>query len=128
MADYLASTDVATPADALFDYLADVQNLPRYFDRMTSATDNGDGTIAVTADLGDREVEGEAWFKVDRDAKTLAWGSEGPNDYSGELEVSAVGDSSRVEVSLHTVRAAGEQIQQGLEQTVATIKRLVENR
>ncbi len=128
MADYLAGTDVAAPADSLFDYLADVQNLPRYFDRMTSATDNGDGTIAVTADLGEREVEGEAWFKVDRDAKTLAWGSEGPNDYSGELEVSGTGDSSRVEVTLRTARVAGEQIQQGLEKTVATIKHLVENR
>lgn len=88
MADYLASTDVAASADELFDYLSDVQNLPAYFDRMTSASDNGDGTIAVTADLGDREVEGEAWLKVDRDARTLSWGSEGPNDYSGQLQVS----------------------------------------
>jgi uncharacterized membrane protein len=128
MADYLASTDVAAPADDLFDYLSDVANLPGYFDRMTSATDNGDGTIAVTADLGDRTVEGEAWLKVDSDARSLSWGSEGPNDYSGQLQVSGDADGSRVEVTLRTARVAGEEIQQGLEHTVATIKGIVEGR
>ncbi|MDQ1743589.1 MAG: hypothetical protein QOE23_1928 [Pseudonocardiales bacterium] len=63
MADFVASTDVTAPAAELFDYLSQVQNLPNYFDRMTSVTDNGDGTIATTADLGDRTVEGEAWFR-----------------------------------------------------------------
>ncbi|HST50249.1 SRPBCC family protein [Jatrophihabitans sp.] len=128
MADYLADADIAAPADELFDYLSEVGNLPDYFDRMTSATDNGDGTIAVAADLGDQVVEGEAWLKIDRDSKTLTWGSEGPNNYSGQLQVSGDGDRSRVEITLRTERAAGEEIQQGLERTVSTIKAIVEGR
>lgn len=126
MADFVATTDVSAPAAHLFDYLSQVQNLPNYFDRMTSVTDNGDGTIATTADLGDRTVEGEAWFRVDQDAQSLSWGSEGPNNYSGELSVTGDDTSSRVEVTLHTERAGGDQIQQGLERTVATIKDLAE--
>jgi uncharacterized membrane protein len=128
MADYLASTDVAAPAAELFDYLSQVQNLPHYFERMTSVTDNEDGTITVTADLGDRVVEGEAWFEVDRDAQTLSWGSEGPNDYSGQLEVTGDGSSSVVAVTLRTERVAGVEIQEGLEQTVAVIKLIMESR
>ena len=104
------------------------ENLPNYFERMTSVTDNGDGTIAVTADLGDRVVEGEAWLEVDRDAKTLSWGSEGPNDYSGQLQVTGNRVELAVEVTLQTERAGGEEIQEGLEQTVANLKLIMESR
>jgi uncharacterized membrane protein len=128
MADFIASTDVAAPADELFDYLSQVENLPNYFERMTSVTDNEDGTISVSADLGNRVVEGEAWFEVDRVAQTLSWGSEGPNDYSGQLQVSGDGSKSLVEVTLRTERTGGEEIQEGLEQTVAVIKLIVESR
>jgi uncharacterized membrane protein len=127
MADFLASTDVAAPADELFDYLSQVDNLPNYFERMTSVTDNEDGTISVSADLGDRVVEAEAWFEVDPDAKTLSWGSEGPNDYAGQLQVTGTGSNSVVEVTLRTERAGGEEIQEGLEQTVAVIKLVMES-
>ncbi|HEY0166553.1 MAG TPA: SRPBCC family protein [Jatrophihabitans sp.] len=128
MADFLASIDVAAPADELFDYLSQVENLPHYFERMTSVTDNEDGTISVTADLGDRVVEGEAWFEVDRAARTLSWGSEGPNDYSGQLQVTGDGSNSMVEVTLRTERAGGPEIQEGIEQTVAVIKLIMESR
>jgi uncharacterized membrane protein len=128
MADFLASTDVAAPADELFDYLSQVENLPNYFERMTSVTDNEDGTISVAADLGDRVVEAEAWFEVDRDAKTLSWGSEGPNDYNGQLQVTGTGSNSVVEVTLRTERTGGQEIQEGLEQTVAVIKLIMESR
>ncbi len=128
MADYLARADVAAPASELFEYLSAVENLPHYFERMTSVTDNDDGTISVTADLGDRMVEGETWFEVDDDAKSLSWGSEGPNDYSGRLQVTGGATDSVVEVTLTTERAAGAELQEGLEQTVAVIKLMVEGR
>lgn len=128
MADFLARTDIAAPADELFDYLSQVENLPNYFERMTSVTDNEDGTISVSADLGDRVVEAEAWLEVDRDTKTLSWGSEGPNDYTGQLQVTGSGPNSVVEVTLRTERAGGEEIQEGLEQTVAVIKLIMESR
>ncbi|HEX8080012.1 MAG TPA: SRPBCC family protein [Jatrophihabitans sp.] len=127
MADFLTSADVAAPADELFDYLSQVENLPNYFERMTSATDNGDGTISVSADLGDRVVEGEAWFEVDHAARTLSWGSEGPNDYSGQLQVTG-DETSVVEVTLRTERVGGDEIQEGLEHTVAAIKLIMESR
>jgi uncharacterized membrane protein len=129
MADFLASIGVAAPADELFQYLSQVQNLPHYFERMTSVTDNEDGTITVTADLGDQVVEAEAWFEVDSAAQALSWGSEGPNDYSGQLQVTGDGPNSVVEVTLRTERVSnGDEIQEGLEQTVSTIKLIMESR
>jgi uncharacterized membrane protein len=126
MADYLARSDVNAPARDLFKYLSAVENLPEYFERMTSVASNGDGTVQVTADLGDRVVEGEAWFEVDDQALTLTWGSEGPNDYSGRLQVAGNGQGAVVEVTLSTERSASADVQEGLEQTVAVIKLIVE--
>jgi uncharacterized membrane protein len=126
MADYEARTELGADADEVFHYLSDVANLPRYFTRMTSA-EPGDGEeVHVTADLGDRTVEGEAWFRIDNDAHTLAWGSEGDNNYHGQLQVSEHGLASSVSVTLSTDRVAEPQIQDGLEQTLANIKKLLE--
>ena len=87
MADYESSTTVAADAGAVFDFLGEVRNLPRYFERMTSAVPGDGDEVEVTADLGDRQVAGQAWFRADRDRRRLEWGSEGPNDYRGTLAV-----------------------------------------
>lgn len=126
MANYQARTELVAPARQVFDYLSDVGSLPDYFDRMTSARPTDGAAVQTTAKLPDgTEVEGEAWFRVDADAMALSWGSEGPNDYHGHLEVSGDDDGSIVTVTLNTVRAETEQIQRGLEETVANISRRI---
>jgi len=123
MADYQASTTLSAPAQRVFDYLSDINNLPAYFDRMTSATPGDGETVQTTATMPDgTETAGEAWFHVDSAAKALSWGSEGPNDYHGHLEVADDGDTSTV--TLSTGRTGTDRIQQGLEQTLTNISRL----
>ena len=108
MASYEQSTEVQARADALFAYLSDNGNLPKYMDQMTSAESAGGGKIRTTAE-GDvnhdgttEKVEGEGWFRVDDGAKSLTWGSKGPNDYHGQLEVTGDGDTSNVSVTIYT--------------------------
>jgi uncharacterized membrane protein len=128
MAEYENSTEVSASADALFDYLSDVGNLPEYFSRIRSATPAEGEAVHTVAETPDgRTVEGEAWFRVDRGAKRLEWGSEGPSDYSGHLDVTAVGDRSRVEVHVSTSRVESPEVQRGVDETVAAIKRAVED-
>jgi uncharacterized membrane protein len=129
MADFSGTTQVDASAQALFDFLSDVSNLPRYFARMTSARPGQGQEVHTTATLPDgQQVEGDAWFQVDADAKHLAWGSEGPNDYRGDLDVRDAGSGAEVEVHLHTTRIedGNAEVQQGVDQTLATIKHLVE--
>ena len=123
MSDYRARIDLDADANAVFDYLSDVANLPKYFERMTSAEATDGESVRVTAQLGERTVEGAAWFRVDRQDRTLAWGSEGPGNYHGRLSVSERGLGTAVAVILTTDRRAeGDEIQAGLERTVARIK------
>src|SRR5699024_3042275 len=112
MTDYENTTDVTASPDALFDYLADIGNLPEYFARMRSATLVGQGdAVHTVAELPDGQVvEGEAWFRVDRENRRIAWGSEGPSDYHGELAVSGTDGGARVWVKVSTARVESEQV------------------
>src|SRR3954454_10473019 len=95
MEDYERSTTVDARADDLFEYLSKVENLPRYFDRMTSARNLPGDEVEVEAKVepgdagsssdvnGERTVGGDAWFWIDADHRTLTWGSEVPHDYHG---------------------------------------------
>ncbi len=75
-----------------------------------------------------QEVEGDAWFTVDDEAQRIEWGSEGPNDYHGYVDVTASGDGSSVEVHLHTTRVedGDSQVDDGIRETLANIKRQAE--
>jgi hypothetical protein len=144
MGDYESSTTVDAPVDDLFEFLSKVENLPRYMDRMTHARSLPGDAVAVEARVepgdvgtdggsdggtgegpdGGRTVGGEAWFRIDADRRSLSWGSEGPNDYRGELDVVAEGSGARVTVRIHTERDDAPGIRSGLEGTLATIRRL----
>lgn len=132
MGDYEASTTVQVPADRLFAYLADVESLPDYLPQMTEAHRKADGKVDVEAVIHpegepERTVSGEAWIEVVEDGKKLRWGAAGPHDYRGELDIDAAGDgSSTLTVRLHTDHVEGDQIDEGLEHTLAGIKSAVE--
>ena len=135
MADYERTTTIDAPAEDLFEYLSKVENLPQYMDRMTSAHNLPGDEVEVEAkvepgdvggdstDSGEQTVGGEAWFKIDADNMSLSWGSEGPHDYHGQLEVTPDGAASRVTVRLHTTHDAPG-IEDGIEQTLANIQRI----
>jgi uncharacterized membrane protein len=126
MGDYQRSAKVKASSDALFNYLSDIRNLPKYFSHMTSAEKAGENEVHVTANIHGKETAGKAEFHVDKAAKKLRWSSEGPNDYHGELEVTGQGDTSEVAVKIHTTRKEGQEIEQGLQQTLDNIVKLVE--
>jgi carbon monoxide dehydrogenase subunit G len=133
MGDYERSTTVDLPRDELFEFLSKVENLPRYMDRITEAHSLAGDEVSVQArvepgdvgsDKGERTVQGEAWFRIDADARRLEWGSEGPNNYSGQLEVSEDGAGSTVTVRLRTEHDDAPGIESGIEDTLANIQRV----
>ncbi|WP_434443922.1 SRPBCC family protein [Lentzea sp. E54] len=125
MATYTHTAEADLPADTLFGFLAEPRNLPRYFPQMTTAEPEGGEQVHVEADVHGHHVEGEAWVRPDARRRTLEWGAEGQDDYHGELQVEEVAAGrSRITVSLHSVREAqGDEVQRGLEQTVAALTR-----
>lgn len=126
MGDYQQAQDIDASAQELFDYLADIRNLPRYFESMTSAEPADGEAVHVVADVHGIRREGQAWFRVDHDRRQLEWGSEGDSGYRGSLDVTGEGATSTVTVSLHTERVESGELDEGLAGTLANIKTLVE--
>jgi carbon monoxide dehydrogenase subunit G len=126
MADHSAKTTVQADPDDVYDYLADVGNLPDYFPMMTSAEQvPGEDAVRTTAVLepeatgrqpgsGEREVEGEAWFVARDDERRIEWGRKGSSDYRGELRVEPEGAGSRVSLLIHS-----EQDHDGIDESLA---------
>lgn len=147
MGDYERSTVVDVDRDRLFEYLSRIDNLPQYMDRLTEAHSLAGDRVSVEAriepgDVGsdgtgsngsngsadggtpERTVHGEAVFRIDADNRVLHWGSEGPHDYSGELQVTQEDGGSRVTVKLHTLHDDADGILSGIEDTLANIQRI----
>ncbi len=126
MHDYQRQQVFDIDPDELFDYLSDVSHLPDYFPRMTSAelVDADEVRTEAVIDVpgeGSRHVEGTAWFRRDPGSRRLEWGSEGDNDYHGQLMVSdADGGGAEVTVEIHT-ESEHEGIAEAIDDTLAGI-------
>lgn len=104
MPTYTATRPLDGDADEYFDYIADPENLPAYFPRMTEAHELPDGKVETTAhvdadqDGTDETVTSEAEFDLDRAAREVTWSAPGPHDYHGSLKLTDDG----VELTIHT--------------------------
>jgi len=95
------------------------------YDRMTAAEPAGDDTVRVTAEVHGETERGEAWFRVDRTARRIQWGSP-EHDYHGTLDLEADQDRTIVDIELHTERTADDEINQALDATLDSIQQQVE--
>lgn len=123
MTEYRHTATADVPADELFAFLSHPENLPRYFPEMKVAEPKGGDSVHVEAEVHGDRVAGEAWLRTDSATRSLTWGAEGPDDYHGELRIDEQSPtSSEITVTLHSVREAdGDEVQQGLERTVAAM-------
>ena len=64
--------------------------------------------------------------KHDRERRHLEWGSEGPDNYHGYLDVTGDGATASVTVFLHTERAGSGDIDRGIAGTLTATKQLAE--
>ncbi|MGW3865664.1 SRPBCC family protein [Streptomyces sp. NPDC005047] len=134
MGDYDNAITVNVPPGRLFAYLSDVENLPAYMPRLTAAHPHDGDRVTVTAhidppDAPEQDVTSEAWIHVLEDGKTLEWGVPGPHDYHGRLHIGEGPSeaSSRLKVELHTQRAEGGHINEGLQEALQGIRDAVES-
>jgi uncharacterized membrane protein len=100
MPDYSDRIDVTAPADAVFKFVADINNLPKYLPTVHGAKPQGTERVEVDGQANGHSYHSDGWFKVDESAKSMTWGSDGENDYSGMMKVSGDGSKSQVECTL----------------------------
>ena len=100
MAEYSDRIDVAAPADDVFAFVSDIENLPKYLPTVHHAHPQSGERVEVEGEANGHPYNSDGWFKVDEAARTMSWGSDGENDYSGRMSVTGSGSRSEVECSL----------------------------
>ena len=108
MQEYEQSQTIAAPANEVFAWVSDVENLPKYLPPIkdagiegSAAEGNPGDRVKMRVEIPDRgEFESEGYFDVDAEARTMRWGAETERDYSGRLTVVETGDGES-EVTVH---------------------------
>jgi hypothetical protein len=133
MPEYRGSTVIDTNPDELFQFLSEIENLPKYFHRLKEAHSATGDEVIVTADVpeaaqpGEDDVKAYANFSIDADHRALSWSSAGEHNYGGTLEVTPESAGSKLSVTLHTEHES-DGIQNGIEETLANVRELVAQR
>ena len=108
MQEYEQRVAVAAPANEVFAWVSDVENLPKYLPPIKasgiegSAAEGSPGErFKMLVEIPDRgEFESEGYFDMDAEARTMRWGAEAGRDYSGRLTVAEASDG-RSEVNVY---------------------------
>jgi carbon monoxide dehydrogenase subunit G len=127
MPSYSRTTKIAVDQDTAYAYLSDPENLPEYFPQITKVTPKSGGneveTTAVIEPPGQekRTEHGTAWFESDDDSRKVTWGSEGSNDYHGELDFDEDGDSGCTVTLTLSTESDHPGIEESIDETLRTI-------
>jgi len=150
--DFEQSISVNASADDIFEFLADVKNVPQYLPTVKSAQRQQSDTvpgaqsdrIRTQGEVGNHSYDVDGHFRVMKEARHLKWGSDGENEYSGWMEVQPDGEArSQVFVHIHYAprpemlqrmaeRSPGGSFEsamnEGINKTLESIKRICEGR
>ena len=138
MAEFEHSATVRATADQVFDFVADVQNLPKYLPTTKSAQSQGSDRVRVQGEAQGHRYDSDGFLRRIPDRQRLEWGAD-EGYYSGWLEANDRGGGQtevKVRISLRGTPPGAdpnqapppEQIQEGLVAGLESIKREVEGR
>ena len=100
MPEYVDHINVAALPDAVFRFVSDINNLPKYLPTVHHAHSQPHERVEVDGKANGHAYNSEGWFKIDQAERTMTWGSDGSNDYSGKMAVLGEGHGSKVECTL----------------------------
>ncbi|HXG65052.1 MAG TPA: SRPBCC family protein [Blastocatellia bacterium] len=101
MKEYEHTVVVEASSGKVFDFVSDVQNLPRYLPTVRNAEALEGERVRLQGESAGRQYENEGVFRVDKENRRIEWGSVDEGRYRGWLEVK---DHENVEWSIVTAR------------------------
>jgi uncharacterized membrane protein len=102
MASYQESMSISASADQVFDFIADIRNLPKYIPTTKSAQpdDEGGERVQLQGEAKGHKYNADGYLRADRQNYRLEWGAD-ERYYSGHMEVQSKGNNqSQVTVEI----------------------------
>src|SRR5690349_8011913 len=87
MAEYESSIVVEAAPDAVFQFVSDVRNLPKYLPTTHNAESQGEDRVRVQGKAAGHLYDSDGYFRVSPAAKKMEWGSDGERRYKGCMEI-----------------------------------------
>ena len=137
MSEYERSLTIQASPQSVFDFVSNVQNLPRFMPTTQSAQALEGDHVRVAGEVRGHIYAADGSFHADPTARRLEWRAD-EGYYAGWLQVQPIGDGSASEVTVHIAlqgyapgtspqqRPSDQQIEQGLTDALAAIKAAVE--
>lgn len=129
-------------ADAVYDFVADIANMPKYMPTTKKAEPAGDERVRVQGGGDGFQYDSEGYLRRNADDDTLEWGAD-EGTYNGSMSVESDGNGSNVTIKLvfkgdkykdipsdhvnEGLQTALESIQNYVEGTGGKVKPSVEN-
>ncbi len=85
------------PADRVFDFIADVRNLPKYLPTTKDAHTEGGDRVRVQGEAKGHSYNSDGYLRADRAAKRLEWGAD-EGYCSGWMQVHGSGEETTATV------------------------------
>jgi uncharacterized protein YndB with AHSA1/START domain len=141
MSEYQNSIVIQAHPDKVFDFVADINNLPSYLPTVHNASLVSQERIRVQGEAGGHKYDDEGYFRADQETRKLEWGSDGESDYSGWLKVDQGEEPSAARITVHIAFAMSPEqqqkfaasggnrdamMQEGISKTLQSIKNLCE--
>ena len=117
--EHESTTTIPVAPDRLYSALADVGNLTRLIPPLKSVRRTDPDHVEVDAENEGHEEHGQAWFRTDREARRVEWGSE-EHPYHGWMQVEPDGAGSKL--TLHLTTAHAGDIKQYVASTFESIR------
>ena len=93
----------ATP-DEIYDFVADIDNFPKYMPTTKHAESQGPGRVRVRGEAHGHKYDGDGYLRRSEDNARMEWGAD-QGYYKGWLEAAPDGEGAKVTVHL-TFRGA----------------------
>jgi uncharacterized membrane protein len=138
MGEYEQTMTVQASPERVLDFVADIQNMPRYLPTTKSAQPQGEDRVRVQGEAQGHKYDSDGYLRRDPQGKRLEWGAD-EGYYSGWLQVNEAGagaSSVTVHISLRdkppgadeSGGPSDEQINEGLLKGLQSIQNHVEGR
>lgn len=130
MAKYERSLLIQAPARTVYEFVADVNNMPKYLPTTQHASMHDGDRVRVEGQNDGQSYVDEGYLHVEEEFKRLAWGAD-EQDYSGWLDVENASDTeTKVTVGLsfrdnQDDEVGQQRIEQSLEQALESIRQHV---
>jgi hypothetical protein len=98
MAEYQRLRRLDAPADDVFAFVSNAENLAAILPTVRSIAPAGEGHVRIRGETHGRPFEDAGWFRVDEARRRIEWGADA-GDYHGWLTVA--GANGDAEVAIH---------------------------